>query len=79
MSELRNAQQEALREAEQLRAELNQTREQLAAKTVSTPGVYEARPAVGAGVVSVHRMSSFSWEVGKFAVAGIVKRRIFKG
>src|SRR6202049_4509247 len=44
MSELRNAQQDALREAEQLRAELNQTREQLAGKTGSAPGVYEARP-----------------------------------
>jgi hypothetical protein len=45
MSELRNAQQEALREAEQLRTELNKTREQLAAKTSSTPALYEARPA----------------------------------
>jgi hypothetical protein len=45
MSELRNAQQDALREAEQLRAELNQTREQLAAKTGSSPESYEARPA----------------------------------
>jgi hypothetical protein len=44
MSELRSAQQDALREAEQLRAELNQTREQLAAKSSSAPGVYEARP-----------------------------------
>lgn len=45
MSELRNAQRDALREAEQLHAELNQTREQLAAKTGSTPGFYEARAA----------------------------------
>ncbi len=45
MSELRSAQRDALREAEQLRAELNQTREQLAAKTGSTPGFYEARAA----------------------------------
>src|ERR1700688_4160416 len=44
MTELRSAQQDALREAEQLRAELNQTREQLAAKSGSAPGVYEARP-----------------------------------
>jgi outer membrane murein-binding lipoprotein Lpp len=44
MSELRTAQQDALREAEQLRAELNQTREQLAAKTGSASGVYDARP-----------------------------------
>jgi hypothetical protein len=42
---LRNAQRDALREAEQLHAELNQTREQLAAKTGSTPGFYEARAA----------------------------------
>jgi hypothetical protein len=45
MSELRNAQQEALRDAEQLRTELNKTREQLAAKTGNTPALYEARPA----------------------------------
>jgi outer membrane murein-binding lipoprotein Lpp len=44
MSELRSAQQDALREAEQLRAELNQTREQLAAKTGSAPGLYVGRP-----------------------------------
>src|ERR1700681_2156200 len=43
MSELRNTQQDALREAEQLRAELNQTREQLAAKTDSAPELYGAR------------------------------------
>src|SRR3984957_8640323 len=45
MSELRNAQQEALRGAEQLRTELNKTRAQLAAKTSSTPALYEAPPA----------------------------------
>jgi hypothetical protein len=45
MVELRNAQQEALREAEQLRTELNKTTEQLAAKTGSTPAPYEVRPA----------------------------------
>src|ERR1700688_2390510 len=50
MSELRNAQQEALRGAEQLRTELNKTREQLAAKTSSTAALYEARP--GASPVS---------------------------
>jgi hypothetical protein len=44
MTELRNAQQDALREGEQLRAELNKTREQLAAKIGSAPGLYEARP-----------------------------------
>ena len=44
MGELRSAQQDALREAEQLRAELKQTREQVAAKTGSAPGVYEPRP-----------------------------------
>ena len=57
MSELRNAQQDALREAEQLRAELNQTREQLAAKTGSSPEFYEARPATAqasSGVVPRH-------------------------
>src|SRR6202045_1109531 len=45
MSELRKAQQESLRGAEQLRTELSQTKEQLAAKTGSTPALYEARPA----------------------------------
>jgi hypothetical protein len=45
MSELRNAQQDALRGAEQLRTELNKTREELEAKTSSTPALYEARPA----------------------------------
>src|ERR1700730_7577417 len=40
MRELRNAQQEGLREAEQLRAELSQTKERLAAKTGSTPPLY---------------------------------------
>src|SRR6202035_1209336 len=45
MSELRNAQQDALREAEQLRAELNQTREQLATNTGSAPPFNVARPA----------------------------------
>src|SRR6202140_4639976 len=44
MTELRSAQQDALREAEQLRAELNQTREQLAAKSGSAPGLYVGRP-----------------------------------
>jgi len=52
MSELRNAQQDALREAEQLRAELNQTREQLAAKPGSVPGSYETRPATSQASVS---------------------------
>jgi len=47
MSELRSAQQDALRETEQLRAELTQTKEQLAAKTGSAAGFYEAwRPAI---------------------------------
>jgi hypothetical protein len=45
MSELRNTQQEALIEAQQLRTELNKTREQLAAKTASTPALRGARPA----------------------------------
>jgi hypothetical protein len=49
MSELRNAQQDALREAEQLRAELNQTREQLAAKSSSAPGLYAPHPATSQG------------------------------
>jgi hypothetical protein len=49
MSELRNAQQDALREAEQLRTELNKTREQLAAGTSSTPAPYEARPGASQG------------------------------
>jgi hypothetical protein len=45
MMELRNAQQDALREGKQLRAELNQTREQLAAKTAGAPELYEPRSA----------------------------------
>jgi hypothetical protein len=45
MTELRNAQQEALRGAEQLRTELSKTREQLAAKTSGNSAPYEARPA----------------------------------
>jgi hypothetical protein len=44
MSELRNAQQDTLREAEQLRVELNQTREQLAAKIGSRPEFHDAPP-----------------------------------
>jgi len=44
MAELRNAQQEALREAEHLRTELSQIKEQLAAKTGNTPVLYEAHP-----------------------------------
>src|ERR1700693_53788 len=42
LSEVRSAQQDALQEAEQLRAELNQTREQLAARIDGTPGSYVA-------------------------------------
>jgi len=45
MLELRNAQQDALREGKQLRAELNKTREDLAAKIGSAPGLYEAGPS----------------------------------
>jgi hypothetical protein len=45
MTEMRTAQQRALLEAEQLRAELNRTREQLAAKTAGTNQPYEAGPA----------------------------------
>src|SRR5258707_9708839 len=44
MTEMRTAQQQALLEAEQLRAELNRTREQLAAKTAGTNQSYEAGP-----------------------------------
>jgi hypothetical protein len=44
MSELRNTQQDALRQAEQLRAELNQTRAQLASKAGNAPGLYDGRP-----------------------------------
>jgi TolA-binding protein len=44
MSELRNAQQDTLREAEQLRVELNRTREQLTAKIGSRPEYYGAPP-----------------------------------
>jgi len=45
MTEMRTAQQQALLEAEQLRAELNRTREQLAAKTAGTNQSYGAGPA----------------------------------
>ena len=45
MTEMRSAQQQALLEAEQLRAELNRTREQLAAKTAGTNQSNEAGPA----------------------------------
>jgi regulator of replication initiation timing len=45
MTEMRAAQQQALLEAEQLRAELNRTREQLAAKTAGTNQAYEPGPA----------------------------------
>ena len=59
MSELRNAQEAALREAEQLRAELNQTREQLVAKTGSAPGSFVAGPAISqASSTSVPSSSS---------------------
>ncbi|HXM91563.1 MAG TPA: hypothetical protein VN974_08435 [Candidatus Dormibacteraeota bacterium] len=59
MSNLRNAQQDALREAEQLRAELNQTREQLVAKTGSAPGSFVAGPAISqASSTSVSSSSS---------------------
>jgi outer membrane murein-binding lipoprotein Lpp len=64
MSELRSAQQDALREAEQLRTELNQTREQLAAKSSSAPGLYDARPATSpepsASIPSTSPLSSSS-------------------
>jgi len=59
MSELRNAQQDALREAEQLRAELNETREQLAAKPGRAPALDAARPATSqASSASVPSSSS---------------------
>lgn len=44
MTEMRTAQQQALLEAEQLRAELNRTREQLAAKTASLNHASEPAP-----------------------------------
>ncbi len=44
MNELRKAQQSALQEAEQLRAELNQTRDQLPNKARNTAGDYQAQP-----------------------------------
>ena len=65
MSELRNAQQDTLREAEQLRAELNQTREQLAAKTGSAPEFYTAGPAISqasSASIPPSSFSSSSWE-----------------
>ena len=79
MSELRNAQQDALREAEQLRAELNQTREQLAAKTGSAPESYEARPATAQASSASLRVVIVSSDVGNFAAAGTGNRRIFNG
>src|ERR1700746_1086970 len=45
MTEMRTAQQQSLLEAEQLRAELNRTREQLAAKTASLHQASEPAPA----------------------------------
>jgi len=60
MSELRGAQQDALREAEQLRAELNQTREQLAAQTANAPGLYETGPATSQAASSTVPFSSSS-------------------
>ena len=61
MSELRNAQQDALREAEQLRVELNETRGQLAAKPGSAPALDVARPATSpASSASVPSSSSSS-------------------
>ena len=45
MTDMRAAQQQALLEAEQLRAELNRTREQLGAKTASANQAYEPLPA----------------------------------
>ncbi len=65
MSELRNAQQDTLREAEQLRAELNQTREQLAAKTGGAPEFYAASPAISkasSASIPPSSFSSSSWE-----------------
>ena len=65
MSELHNAQQDTLREAEQLRAELNQTREQLAAKTGSAPEFYAAGPAISqasSASIPPWSFSSPSWE-----------------
>jgi len=60
MTELRNAQQHALREAEQLRAELNQTREQLSAKIGSAPVVYEGGAAISQGASALVPPSSSS-------------------
>jgi FtsZ-binding cell division protein ZapB len=65
MSELRNAQQDTLREAEQLRTELNQTREQLAAKTGSAPEFYTAGPAISqasSASIPPSSFSSSSWD-----------------
>jgi hypothetical protein len=63
MSELRKAQQDALRETEQLRAELNETREQLAAKPGGAPALNVARPATSqASSASVPSSSSSSSE-----------------
>ena len=58
LSEVRSAQQDALQEAEQLRAELNQTREQLAARIDGTPGSYVAGSAISQEPASIPVSSS---------------------
>ena len=60
MGELRNAQQDAFREAEQLRAELNQTRAQLTNKAANVPGPYEASPETSHKLVASIPPSSSS-------------------
>jgi hypothetical protein len=64
MSELRNAQQDALRQAEQLRAELNQTREQLANKTANAAEPYQASPEISQNLAASIPASSSSLSAG---------------
>jgi regulator of replication initiation timing len=60
MTELHNSQREALREAEQLRAELDRTREQLAAQAASASQVNQARPAPSQLSSSTNSLSAAS-------------------
>jgi len=58
MTELRASQQQAVLEAEQLRVELNRTREQLSAKTASTNQASEPAPAQAMSSSSVSAATS---------------------
>jgi len=68
MTQLHNAQQEALREAEQLRVELNQTREQFVAKTAGPSMVNEPSPSQALVTNSTYSSTSSASEPSKQAV-----------